>query len=217
MLKCGISIVDLEEKDFSCNNCKTCTPTSKLVYPFDRDLFNSRGLVNELKKYIHEKTGCFCKDTDIDKNPDIDVFVDSEMKNLICRVEAKYLEGKAFVKSKQYIGIQAKETLVVDKPKLLSYFKCKSDDRKKNKEIPIFVVWKFDRPCEDIGGITIFQEIDKLKEIYDTCGSKREFERKSTQSDMVGTQKRGITEKYHFSIRECRPIEEIVNEIIKLK
>lgn len=217
MLECSIDLSRLSIEDLKCGVCNICKPTSKLVYPFERDLLNSDDFVKEMMKYIKEKTGCFCDKTRIDKNPDINVFVDQEKTNLICRVEAKYLEGKSFVKSKQFLGLEAKEALVVDKPKLLSYIECRANDRKNGKDIPIFVAWKYDRPCNDVGGITVFQEIDKLQEKYLKFGSKREFERKTTPSDINDGIKKGITAKYHFSITECKPIEELIIEINKLK
>lgn len=216
MLECKVKVPNLTKYNLDCGQCNTCQPVSKLIYPFDRDLITSDDFVRELMKYIQDNTNCFCEKTKIYKNPDIDVYSDKEKTNLICRVEAKFLEGKAFVKSKTYMGIAAREVLVVDKPKLLSYFQCKSNDKSNGKNIPIYVAWKFDRPCKDIGGITVYQEIDRLKEIYDEYGSKREFERKTTQSDIKDGNKMGITAKYHFSVRECKPIEEIILEISNL-
>lgn len=77
-------------------------------------------------------------------------------------------------------------------------------------------MWKYDRPCSDIGGITVFQEADVLKEIYDREGPSRYFERETSEGDVVGGRKLGVTRKYHFSIKEVRPFWELLPEIFKL-
>ncbi|MCL4546927.1 MAG: hypothetical protein M1576_04225, partial [Deltaproteobacteria bacterium] len=59
-------------------------------------------------------------------------------------------------------------------------------------------------------------EIKILKDIYDKRGNNRSFERKTVDSDIVNGVKRGVTAKYHFSLRECRPIEELIQEINSL-
>lgn len=208
MLRCGMN---LQAIDLECNQCQKCAGKSKLIYPFTRDLYNSDDLVMAIKNYIESQTGCTCEKTKIDKNPDLEVY--NSRNELICRIEAKYLEGQAFMASRKYIGLYPRETLVVDTPKLLSYFHCKENDRRSGKNIPIFIVWKIDRPCDDIGGIAVFQEIDVLKEIYTRVGEKRYFRRRSASTDYVNRAKMGITDKYHFSLRECRPVEELIDEV----
>ena len=69
-------------------------------------------------------------------------------------------------KAKERLGLYAKEALVLDELKLQSYFKCKENDRMHGKDIPLYVVWKFDKPCKDVGGIVVFQEIDELQRLY---------------------------------------------------
>lgn len=97
-----------------------------------------------------------------------------------------------------------------------SYFDCKENDRRNGYNIPIYVAWKFDRPCEDIGGITVAQEIDVLGQIFNCRGLARFFGRAPAQTDYSDGVKRGVTDKYHFSIRECFPIEHLVDEIRRL-
>lgn len=171
-------------------------------------------LVAELKKFIMEMTGLKCVDTDVHRNPDIMVLGDND--NLIARIEAKYLEGKAFMKvgEKLKAPLYPKEALVVDEPKLKSYFKCKEEDMQKyDKNIPIFVVWKYDRPCADVGGICIYQEVDELKRIYDEKGSFRAYRRQTGQGDYVDGKRMGVIDKFHFSITECKPIEKLPSEL----
>lgn len=202
MLSCS---VNPKEITLSCGSCHKCLGRSKLDYPFPRDLFNSDDLVQELIRFVAKATGCTGIPTTINKNPDIDVY--NKAGELVCRIEAKYLSGQAFMKSPQIIHLYPRESLAVDEPKLRSYIERKALDRAAGKDIPIFVVWKFDRPCDDIGGIAVFQEIDVLQQIYLRNGTSRAFERKSSYNDYRNGAKLGVTKKYHFSIRECEPIE----------
>lgn len=191
-------------------------PTSALHYPFTRDLRNSFEFSNALKKFISETTGLQCFDTKIHKEPDLLLY--NQNNELLARIEAKFLEGKAFMKVGNLLSdkLYPKEVLVVDEPKLLSYFECKQNDSTNfNKEIPLFVVWKFDRPCSDVGGITLFQEIDVLKDIYLDKGASRKFTRRTAASDFNSGRRMGVIDKYHYSITECMPIEILPQEIIK--
>lgn len=213
MLSCKINISAAPNSLFDCGQCQKCQPVSALNYPFQKDLKTSDDLVREIKSLVEENTHLKCLDPEINKNPDVRV-VDVAFNNfLICRIEAKYLEGKAFVKASEIIGLRAKETLAVDEPKLLHYFECKERDKKLlDREIPIFVVWKFDRPCDDIGGITVFQEVDILREIY-YQHPNRFYERKTADNDIVDNKKIGVTKKYHYSIKETKPIWELIPAI----
>ena len=213
MLSCKVNLSELSDENLKCGTCHKCDGKSKLDYPFDRDLANSDDLVIELMKYVEENTSLKCKRTENEKNPDINVYKDSSCRELICRIEAKFLEGQAFMKAKDRLGLYAKEALVVDEPKLQSYFKCKENDRMNGKEIPIYVVWKFDKPCEDVGGIVVFQEVDELQRLYRLYGYARAFRRRTSKNDYKNGTQMGIIDKYHFSIRECEPIEKLVNKI----
>ena len=203
MLTCHVnpSLIPLE-----CNNCHICQARSKLDYPFNKNLSDSDGLVAEIMNFVTVRTGYRCKRTTVHKNPDIDVY--DNTGRIICRIEAKYLEGYAFMKSLQQVNLFPRETLVVDSPKLDSYIQRKAADLAAGNNIPIFVVWKFDRPCRDIGGIAVFEEIDALNAIR--CQyPERSFERKSAFNDYRYGNKLGITSKYHYSIRECKPIGDL--------
>lgn len=216
MLQCKIDIRALTPTDIACGNCNICVARSKLNYPFDQNLVSSNTLVHELTSYIESNTEYKCRRTTIDKNPDIAVIAHRDRRILICRIEAKMLGGYAFMKAEKLLGdhLKPKETLVVDLPKLLHYFRCKEiDKQQQGRDIPIFIVWKFDRPCEKFSGISVFQEVTALKAIYDQRGNARQFTRRSTPSDIKNGARMGVIEKYHFSIKECRPIEELINAI----
>lgn len=216
VLICKEKISLTNDAVFDCGTCTRCSPISNNDYPFLRDLDDSQFLVDLLKKEIEKKFGLVCKEPVRNKDPDLRV-IDARIGDLlICRVEAKYLRGKAFVNSYQTVGLRPKETLVVDEPKLLHYFSCKEADANLHKrQVPLFVVWMFDRPCEDIGRITVFQEIDVLKRIYNNHPTRR-FTRGAASSDNKNGVIRGVIDKYHFSIKETRPIEELFSEIAHL-
>ncbi len=214
LLNCNIG--DLNKINYECGNCKTCNPTSNLVYPFERNLTTSETLVEELKYSIEKNTNYRCEPTTILKNPDICV-INKNNDKIICRTEAKYLEGKAFMKAEKILGLKPKETLVVDGPKLISYFECDENDFKElGYHVPIFIVWKFDRPCQDIGGICVYQNIDVLHTIYRQKGYERTFTRQRGEGDIVSRFELGIRDKYHFSIKECKPIENLISEILSI-
>jgi hypothetical protein len=218
MLFCHIK--DLKTVNYECGDCNACNPKSKLVYPFGKDLITSKDFVNKLSAFIEKHTPYRCEETTVLKNPDICVLDIRNGNKLICRAEAKYLEGKAFMKSEKRLEdpLKPKETLVVDEPKLISYFECyKKDFERYGYYIPIFIVWKFDRPCPDIGSIAIYQSINVLQNIYQQKGNKRTFKRQSGDGDIIGEKHLGIVDKYHFSIKECKPIEELPNEIMGIK
>jgi len=220
MFWCNINLQALTAAQLECAPCNKCVARSKLDYPFRRDLTTSESLVEALKKYIEDNTPYKGIGPEAVKNPDLRIIDIRHDNRLVCRVEAKLLEGFAFMKAEQILGdhLKPKETIVVDEPKLLSYFECKENDLKKfTRDVPIYVVWKFDRPCADVGGIAIFQEVTVLKSIYTSRGKNRAFTRKTVASDIVNGQQRGITAKYHFSLKECRPIEELIPAILSIK
>ena len=217
MLSCKVDLKKLDDAGLRCGDCKKCLGRSKLDYPFVRDLRNSDDLVKELMRYVEENTGYVCRRTKIDKNPDINVYKDKSCQELLCRIEAKFLEGQAFMKAKTKLGLYPKEALVVDEPKLLSYFQCKDSDRRAGKNIPVFVVWRYDRPCDDVGGIVVFQEIDELRRLHSLYGDSRAFCRRIGENDYQNGARMGVIDKYHYSLRECEPVEALIPMINKIE
>lgn len=216
-LSCKINLKSLESSVLECGFCRICHPKSKLVYPFEKDLKSSEQLVEELRELIETETPYTCEDEISEKNPDIRVL--NDYKRLICRVEAKLLEGKAFMKVGEILRdhLKPKETLVIDEPKLKSYFGCRANDLATLGDIPIYVVWKFDRPCTDVGGICVYQNINRLHDIYKQKGDARRYKRRIGKGDIVRGVEMGIRDKYHFSITECEPIEKLTEEIRSLQ
>ena len=130
MLECHVHLKSLDDNNLKCDSCNG---NSKLDYSFHRDLLNTDDLVIQIIRYVSAETGYFCKKTIIDKNPDINVYRNSSCEELVCRIEAKYLEGQAFMKAKERLGLYAKEALVVDEPKLDSYIRCQKTEGKEEK------------------------------------------------------------------------------------
>lgn len=205
----------MDRKDnMNCAPCDLCTPNSKNHYPFRRDLDNSEELVNTLITMIETYTPYLCTRPHNHKDPDIVVYYE-KTKQLICRIEAKQLGSKAFMKSKEYIGLMPKEALVIDEPKFLHYLDCKINDDYKMQSVPIFIVWQWLRPCPDLKGIIVYQELSILEKIYKNTGG-RKFRRRTANSDFVNNQQKGIIDKIHFSRQECLPIDLLLLELNKI-
>ena len=64
--------------------------------------------------------------------------------------------------------------------------------------------------------LTVFQEVSVLEQIKKRKGNGRYFQRRTGRGDLVDGHQLGITGKYHFSICECRPIEELIGEILSI-
>ena len=210
-LHCGISLPSI---NVHCGVCRKCSAQSKSAYYFNRDLTTSQVLVQKLKNLVQSETDYTCADPTEFKHPDIRVL--NSQGQLVCRIEAKMLEDKPFMKLREKIegcDLYPKETIVVDYPKLQSYIARAHSDG----HIPTYVVWHLGRPCADIGGITIFQNVLYLEKILCQMGERRFYGRRTGAGDFVDGAKLGITGKYHFSVRECRPIEELIPEIRSLK
>lgn len=210
MLTCHINLQSFEK---TCGNCRICSGKSKGAYYFDHDLKNSQELVRELESLICSQTPYHCQGPEVHKNADIRVMDSSNA--LICRVEAKMLNDSPFMKVHDLLpghDLFPKETIVVDLPKLNHYI----DRAHQEKGTPTFIVWYLGRRCPDVGGITVFQEVSVLEQIKKRKGNGRYFQRRTGRGDLVDGHQLGITGKYHFSICECRPIEELIGEILSI-
>lgn len=214
IMKCNINLLSYT---YLCTPCDRCSPNSKENYPFDSDLDNSKSLVNELKVMIEASTPFKCKNPVDHRNPDIVVYNPAN-RELICRVEAKMLGSQAFMKAEHYINLMPKEALVIDEPKFLHYLECKRHDPIRftnGREVPIFIVWQWLRPCPDIVDTTVFQEISVLEPIYRQTDG-RKFQRRTAHNDFVDGRRLGVIDKIHFSMKECLPIEQLIPKILNL-
>lgn len=206
---------DLHTLDPMCGTCNLCTAVSAGNYQFDHDLFRSQELVEALMELVTTVTPFHCLPPENNKDPDIRV-LDAQGR-LVCRIEAKMLMDKPFMKVHDFLSghdLYPKETIVVDLPKLMSYFeRMRADNANGLAYIPTFVVWYLGRPCEGLTGVTLFQECRVLKTIFDQKGDSRVYTRRVGAGDIRNGEMMGVTRKYHFSVRECRPIEELIWEL----
>ena len=217
-IKCPFDFNLLLDTEFKCLTCLKCSSKENNLHNFQEDLTTALSFEEELKSFIEDNTNIYFKDLKIFKNADLSFFSVFQEEKLICRVEAKFLNGKAAVYMKEKIGLEGKESLVVDEPKLISYINQNIKDNENTIfYIPTYIVWYFGRPCSDFNNITVYQEITKLKEIYYNQNfEKRKFERKTTSFDISDKKKLGVTKKYHFSIKETNPIYNLVPDIFKV-
>lgn len=191
---------------YDCIKCGICTGKSKGVYIFPEDLKESQNAVEEIKNDILIKTPLTPLPPDDKKK--CDILLENKGKR-VARVEVKEIEP-TFVYIQKYLpqaGLTPYETLVIDYPKLLSYFAAQDEDG-----LPFYVVVNLIRKCRN--GKKVYANLKDLRSIFDKAGSTRYFKRAAGVGDEGG----GITEKYHFSIdREFNNnYDELFNELRKL-
>ena len=158
----------------------------------------SSALHIQIKKAIAEAHGL----------PDLELV---QYEKVIARVEVK-AQGRAFMLVSKLLPLAdllPYETVALNLSDLERYI---SNYRKEN--VPTFLVWRVRRPC--IGEGYWGQHIEILNQIYKQYGHRRRFQRKSTSSDYVDGQHKGVTVNYHFSIQELLSLEEIENSLQQL-
>jgi hypothetical protein len=198
-----------------------CSGVSRGAYPFDGDLARSRALVEALRKDLERRTGCVCEDSDATgrvKDPDLLVRDPLAGNRLLCRIDAKLLTGQAFMAAPRTLGMLPREVLVIDEPKLERYLARAAADRAETgRNVPAYVVWHYGRRCRGLTGVTVFQEVAELDRIRERMGEARRFRRAAGGGDYRDGRRWGVIDKYHFSLRECRPIEALAGEIQRLR
>lgn len=186
-----------------CSNCPfRCDGVSKMVYNFNSDV----EFAEKIEKYVTDKintAGLFCKKTDRDGYPDLEVY--DKYGKLICYIEVK-AQRRTFMSVERILPdshLKPSETMALNLSDLLRYF-----DINKNAECPIFVLWALlNRKCviQD-GKIGLYyQNINRLEEIYKVAGDTRRFRRMSGQGDVVNGIHKGVVVNYHYSLNELRP------------
>jgi hypothetical protein len=204
--------MDLKFQDkYNCNSCHTkCDNKSKNAYIFKDDVLLSEEaedwLVNRLsstlhiqiKKAIAEAHGL----------PDLELV---QYEKIIARVEVK-AQGRAFMLVSKLLplaNLLPYETVALNLSDLERYI-----SNYHSENVPTFIVWRVRRPC--IGEEYWGQHIEILDRIYKQYGHRRRFQRKSTSSDYVDGQHKGVTVNYHFSVQELLPLEEIEKSLQQL-
>lgn len=217
MIECKIDIKNIPDQQFNCGSCDICfVKKESRVHQFKDDLISATIFEKNLKNYILGNLPLLFKELEIVKNADLTFFNILKDDELICRIEAKFLEGLGAVYMEKMIKLSGKESLVIDEPKLEHYIQQNIKDNKDSLiYIPTYVVWFFGRPCEDFKNIVVFEELTVLKDIYmNQKFNHRKFTRKTTENDFdENGNHKGITKKFHFSIKETRPIYELLDDI----
>jgi hypothetical protein len=208
---------------FDCKTCKTtCDGVSRGTYLFQNDVEYSEFFENKIIDLINSKTGKKAKKTERAGYPDIEVF--DEKENVICLIEVK-VQRRTFMAVERILpsgNLKPSETIALNLSDLVRYFEI--DNKEEN--IPVFLIWVLsNRPCiinergcdfiiEEIPHLLFFQNIKKLKEIYEIYGDNRRFRRRSGQGDVVEGVHRGVVVNYHFSLSELNPkINELLEKI----
>lgn len=176
-------------KVWDCDVCKLCSSQSKGLYYFDEDLKKSINAVEEVANDITTNTNLVPYPTDVEKRGDI--LIKNMTGENVARVEVKLITT-TFKMVKRLLpqsNLSPFEVVVIDEPKLQSYFKTQEEDK-----LPYFVVIKLTRACRN--GQKVYARLEDLKKIYNFYGNKRFFKRRTGFGD--GT--KGVITKYHFSV-----------------
>jgi hypothetical protein len=80
--------------------------------------------------------------------------------------------------------------------------------------VPLFIIWRVKRPC--LGEGYWDQHIGPLIAIGNRYRDHRTWRRASTDSDYVDGEHKGVVVNYHFSLRELRPLEELLLQMAEL-
>ncbi len=184
---------------FDCNVCPTpCDGISKGVYNFKNDVnfaeTQEQIIIDHLNRKGYQAAKC-----NREGFPDIIIKKHDKISS--------YLEVKAqrrtFMQIKKILPqtkLLPSETLALNKSDLLRYFEI--FDREQQN---IFIVWVLqNRPCivPQNQSYYYYQNLSVLRKIYENCGNKRTFKRKSGQGDIVNGAHKGVVVNYHFSLNE---------------
>ena len=195
---------------YNCDKCTNrCDDHSKSAYIFEEDVAFSAKAEDYLFNHLIN-LGLTVKKEPSQRHglPDIAIVRDNDV---IGRLEVK-AQRRAFMSIETklpYARLHPYEALALNLSDLERYIELY-----KNEKLPIFIIWYVKREC--IGEGYWGQSIDILNDIYLKYGNKRRFQRKTTKSDIIDGEHKGVTVNYHFSLNELLPIDEIDKKLIKL-
>jgi hypothetical protein len=196
---------------FNCKRCTTpCDGTSKKSFDFQADTAISEIAESELSSRLNQFELIQAQKVP-DENahlPDIEI---RKNDRIIARVEVK-AQGRAFMAVERLLpggNLLPYETVALNRSDLLRYIK-----NFELENIPTFIVWRIKRPC--IPDAWYGHDLESLKNSFEKYGDKRTFRRRSTQSDYVGGEHKGVTVNYHFSLKELLEISEIERRILAI-
>ena len=187
---------------FDCAKCPNkCDGKSKGNYDFESDVEFSEGYERSLIKDIKAR-GFWAKKTQKKQYPDIEIY-DREGGKLIGWLEVK-AQRRTFMNVCERLpkaDLMPSETVALNRSDLEHYI-----IQSKTETAPIYLAWVLtDRPCVTEGTAIFFNSLSELEKIFDSCGNKRKFTRRSGKGDVVDGEHRGVLVNYHFSLDELQP------------
>lgn len=185
---------------FNCDTCNNkCDGRSIGVYDFRNDVeyseYFERMIINDINS-----RGYYAIKTQRPQYPDIEVY-DKEGGALVCFIEIK-AQRRTFMSVQKILpnsGLVPSETVALNQSDLEHYI-----SQSRIEQAPIYLAWVLsNRPCiTDKEFLIFYNHISELEQIFNQCGDKRRFRRKSGQGDVVNGQHRGVVVNYHFSLNE---------------
>lgn len=196
---------------FDCSQCSTrCDGVSKGVYLFENDVDYSERQENFLINQINGIAGFCARKCTIPGAPDIEVFHSGTGKTFYIEVKAQRRTFMSIERILPNSDLVPSETLCCNLSDILRYFSF-SDTHGR-----VFVLWCLEnRPCVVQNGTVryFYQDLQKLRRIYDLYGDTRKYRRQSGRGDVVNGQHKGVVVNYHFSISEFDEMN--LNEMLK--
>ena len=207
----GTTPIDLAYQDrYDCGNCPSrCDSHSKAAYIFRDDVELSERAEDWLLERLKLVLGLDIRKTPAQAHglPDLEILHENQV---IARVEVK-AQGRAFMKIERLLptaDLKPYETVALNLSDLRRYIEIYGQE-----QIPSFIIWRVRRPC--LGEGYWGQSVGELGRIYQRYNNRRRFRRKSTPSDYVDGEHKGVTVNYHFSLRELEPLEVVESTLHK--
>lgn len=189
---------------FRCQGCPTpCDGVTVPQFNFEKDVAFAEQIENEIIAQFNKQYPLFwAAKTSREGYPDIEIFCRPNLTKpiILLEIKAQTRTFMAVTRCMPHGGLLPSETVALNLSDLQRYIGIKTSEK-----LPVYLLWcVLNRPCITPNGRRrfFFQEIDKLKEIYEKEGNKRRFRRRSGAGDVVEGRHKGVTVNYHFSLNE---------------
>ncbi len=199
-----MAYVELSQYVFDCAVCHTrCDGVSKGVYLFNNDSAFSEHYENIIINRINTSSTYKAAKSIVHTNPDIEI---RSVDNNVYRFLEVKVQQRTFMGIEKYLQksrLLPSETVALNLSDLIRYFEIEQ-----RTGIPVSIVWVLlNRPCivQQNGEKFYYQQVQKLKKIYEAELLTRKFTRKSGEGDIVEGKHKGVTVNYHFSLKELIP------------
>jgi hypothetical protein len=199
------------QRRYNCEQCPTrCDGRSKSAYIFADDLQLAHQAEDWLLAHLTALLPWQGRKTPATAHglPDLELRAGDR---LCARIEVK-AQGRAFMAVERLLphaALRPYETVALNLSDLERYMALYE-----REHIPLFIIWCVRRPC--LGAGCWGQTIAALRTIYQREGERRRYRRRSTASDYVDGQHKGVTVNYHFSLRELLPLEDLEQQFAQL-